>query len=75
LWKVDIIASSEGYRTKKWKYFRYREDKAHEELYDLSKDPLEKINLAGNGKFASVLSLMRGKMEQKIVDLESKRIP
>jgi arylsulfatase A-like enzyme len=48
LWKVDIIAASEGYRTKKWKYFRYREDMAHEELYDLSKDPLEKNNLAGN---------------------------
>ena len=74
LWKVDIIASSEGYRTKKWKYFRYREDKAHEELYDLSRDPLEKKNLAGNVKYASVLTDMRGKMEQKIVDLESKRI-
>lgn len=74
LWKVDIIASSEGYRTKKWKYFRYREDKAHEELYDLSRDPLEKKNLVGNVKYATVLTDMRGKMEQKIVDLESKRI-
>jgi arylsulfatase A-like enzyme len=73
LWKVDIIAASEGYRTKKWKYFRYREDMAHEELYDLSKDPLEKNNLAGNAKYASVLTNMRGKMERKIQDLETKR--
>jgi arylsulfatase A-like enzyme len=70
---VDIIAASEGYRTKKWKYFRYREDMAHEELYDLSKDPLEKHNLAGNATYASVLTDMRGKMERKIQDLETKR--
>src|SRR5690606_14088502 len=39
LWEVDIIASSEGIRTNKWKYFRYINDPAHEELYDLEKDP------------------------------------
>src|SRR5690606_4078943 len=46
LWQVDIIAPSEGIRTKNWKYFRYINNPEHEELYDLEKDPLEKKNLA-----------------------------
>jgi arylsulfatase A-like enzyme len=47
LWQVDIIAPSEGLRTKDWKYFRYINDPQHEELYDLKSDPLlEKNNLA-----------------------------
>jgi arylsulfatase A-like enzyme len=74
LWKVDIIASSEGFRTKKWKYFRYREDLKHEELYDLSKDPLEKNNLVNEPKFKAVLLEMRQKMEKKIASLEKSRI-
>ena len=74
LWKVDIIASSEGFRTKKWKYFRYREDLKHEELYDLSKDPLEKTNLVNEPKFKSVLIEMRQKMEKKIASLEKSRL-
>ena len=74
LWKVDIIASSEGFRTKKWKYFRYREDLKHEELYDLSKDPLEKTNLVNEPKFKFVLIEMRQKMEKKIASLEKSRL-
>ena len=74
LWKVDIIASSEGFRTKKWKYFRYREDLKHEELYDLSKDPLEKTNLVKEPRFKSVLIEMRQKMEKKIASLEKSRL-
>jgi hypothetical protein len=72
---VDIIAASEGFRTKKWKYFRYRDDVAHEELYDLSKDPLEKNNLINNPKYKSVALSMRQKMQKKITDLEKSRIP
>lgn len=74
LWKVDIIASSEGYRTKKWKYFRYRDDLKHEELYDLLRDPMEKNNLANQEKYQSVLVEMRKKMEQKIARLEASRL-
>ena len=35
LWKLPEIPSSEGIRTNKWKYFRYRFIEAPEELYDL----------------------------------------
>ncbi|WP_459509459.1 sulfatase family protein [Aquirufa sp. ROCK2-A2] len=74
LWKVNIIPSSEGFRTKKWKYFRYREDLKHEELYDLMKDPLEKNNLAFQPKYHKILLEMRKKMEKKITLLEKDRI-
>jgi arylsulfatase A-like enzyme len=74
LWKVDIIAASEGFRTKKWKYFRYRDDLAHEELYDLSKDPLEKNNLINSPQHKSVAISMRQKMQKKITDLEKSRL-
>ena len=41
IWDFENIAPSEGVRTKKWKYFRYVNDKSIEELYDLEKDPQE----------------------------------
>ncbi len=42
------IPSSEGIRTKRWKYLRYTDNAApFEELYDLEKDPFEQENLAG----------------------------
>jgi arylsulfatase A-like enzyme len=74
LWKVDIIPSSEGLRSKKWKYFRYRDDLKHEELYDLSKDPLEKNNLALLPEHQQVLQEMRKKMENRISILENDRL-
>jgi arylsulfatase A-like enzyme len=41
------IPSSEGIRTKRWKYLRYTDNPApFEELYDLQKDPFEQNNLA-----------------------------
>jgi hypothetical protein len=46
----------------------------HEELYDLSKDPLEKMNLVNEPKFKSVLMEMRQKMEKKIASLEKSRL-
>ncbi|RAI85791.1 sulfatase family protein [Algoriphagus yeomjeoni] len=59
LWKVKIIAASEGVRTKEWKYFRYQDDLGHEELYNLKKDPLEKNNLAGKKGYENKLIEMR----------------
>jgi arylsulfatase A-like enzyme len=52
LWKLPEIPSSEGIRTARWKYFRYRLIKAPEELYDLQNDPLETINLAGVARYS-----------------------
>jgi arylsulfatase A-like enzyme len=69
LWQVDIIAPSEGLRTKDWKYFRYINDPQHEELYDLKSDPLEKNNLALNPAFQVQLSEMRGKFEDREKEL------
>lgn len=65
LWLVDIIAPSEGLRTKDWKYFRYINDPRHEELYDLKSDPLEKNNLALNPAFQEQLLEMRRRFEDR----------
>lgn len=74
LWKVDIIPASEGLRTKEWKYFRYRDDLKWEELYDLKKDPLEIMNLAGNPRYSQILTEMRGVFERQVRELEADRI-
>jgi arylsulfatase A-like enzyme len=43
------IPSSEGIRTKRWKYIRYTDVAApFEELYDLTSNPTETANLIGN---------------------------
>jgi len=59
LWTLPDIPSSEGIRTKRWKYFHYRLINAPEELYDLKNDPLEKKNLAADAKYAKVLDKLR----------------
>lgn len=74
LWEVDIIPPSEGIRTTDWKYFRYRNDLKHEELYDLAKDPHELNNLAGNESFKEKLVEMRGKFDSMAKDLASKKL-
>ncbi|TDQ15056.1 arylsulfatase A-like enzyme [Algoriphagus boseongensis] len=66
LWKTPIIPPSEAIRTERWKYFRYINDPQHEELYDLSVDPLEINNLASNPSYQSVLKDLKSKMEKKI---------
>lgn len=73
LWKVNIIASSEGFRTPKWKYFRYRDDPKHEELYRLDQDPMEAKNLAKDASYQRILKRLRTKMEKQIQTLEAAR--
>ncbi len=74
LWQVDIIAPSEGIRTKNWKYFRYINDPEHEELYDLEKDPLEKKNLANKKQYLKKLNEMRERFNQYSSKLESDKL-
>ena len=66
LFDHERIPKSEGIRTAKYKYFRYIDDPEHEELYDLSKDPLEIKNLAGSKKYAEVLNEMRLMLEEDL---------
>jgi len=48
------IPSSEGIRTRRWKYIRYTDDAApYEELYDLEADRHETRNLAGQAHYAT----------------------
>ncbi|MDP2039939.1 MAG: sulfatase [Algoriphagus sp.] len=74
LWEVDIIAPSEGLRTKEWKYFRYKNDLNHEELYDLINDPQEINNLVKNPSHQKKLVELRSKFDSMAKDLESKRL-
>jgi len=66
IWDFSEIPPSEGVRTKKWKYFRYVNDKTIEELYDLEKDPQEIKNLVGKRKYKEVLANLRAKTEELI---------
>jgi len=66
LWDVTHIPSSEGIRTSQWKYFRYRVDPNHEELYNLEKDPLEQNNLAKESGYQDLLEKMRGRCDSLI---------
>ncbi len=59
IWDFENIPPSEGVRTKDWKYFRYVNDKTIEELYDLSKDPLEINNLAKDPAYANKMEAFR----------------
>lgn len=66
LWKLPEIPSSEGIRTHKWKYFRYRFIETPEELYDLVNDPLETVNLAQDPAHRKVLEQLRKKCDAQI---------
>lgn len=59
LWDRNDIPSSEGIRTKNYKYFRYRDYPDHEELYDMKNDPYEKVNLADKKEFENKLIELR----------------
>jgi arylsulfatase A-like enzyme len=64
LWPNPDIPSSEGIRTDRWKYFRYRFIKAPEELYDLKQDPMETNNLAGKKKHRRILEQLRKQADE-----------
>lgn len=66
LWEVPIIAPSEGLRTKDWKYFRYRHDMQHEELYNFKADPWEKNNLISEPQYQEKLQKMRSDCDSLI---------
>jgi arylsulfatase A-like enzyme len=74
LWQTPIIPPSEAIRTERWKYFRYINDPAHEELYDLSVDPLEKNNLANDPGHQTILTQLREKLEEKVAKYAKSRM-
>ena len=73
LWDFENIPPSEGVRTKKWKYFRYQKDLAHEELYDLETDPDERNNLADLSQFTEVLTSLRLKTDSLALNFEKRK--
>lgn len=74
LWQTPIIPPSEAIRTGRWKYFRYINNQKHEELYDLSLDPLEKNNLADDPGHQAILSQLRKKLEKKVEGYLKERV-
>jgi arylsulfatase A-like enzyme len=74
LWKLPQIPSSEGVRTEKWKYFRYRFIDAPEELYDLENDPLETVNLALDTTYQNILFTLRKECNRQIQQYRDERI-
>jgi len=71
LFNHPFIPQSEGIRTEKWKYFRYRNDPGHEELYNLKEDPAEKDNLSADPVYKTVLDSLRGLCDKRIIQLEN----
>ncbi len=65
LWVFDQIPASEGIRTVGWKYFRYVDDHRLEYLFDLTKDPEEKVNLVGRPEHQSRLAQFREAFERQ----------
>lgn len=59
LWNHPRIPRTEGLRTRDWKYIRYLDHPEFEELYDLSKDPEEGVNLAEDPAHAPRLGRLR----------------
>ena len=74
LWQTPIIPPSEAIRTERWKYFRYINDPTHEELYDLSIDPLEKNNLVKDPGHQAILTQLREKLEEKVAKYAKSRM-
>ncbi len=66
IWDFKSIPPSEGVRTRDWKYFRYVDDQAAEELYFLTDDPQEIHNLAGIPRYDKTLLALRRKCDELI---------
>jgi arylsulfatase A-like enzyme len=74
LWDFPQIPSSEGIRTNEWKYLRYRFIAAPEELYNLRSDPAERVNLAGNPDYTTVLARLRKECDARIEKYKSAKL-
>ena len=66
LWELDEIPSSEGIRTERWKYMRYRFIPGREELYDLAADSEEAVNLASDPAYGRTLEELRRECDRQI---------
>jgi arylsulfatase A-like enzyme len=55
-----------GENRRRWKYLRYINDPAHEELYDLKMDPSEKTNLAKDSTYQAIKNQLKGGIEKLI---------
>lgn len=64
LWNFENIPPSEGLRTDEWKYLRYVNNLATEELYNLKNDPAETQNLINDPDHSAILTAMRIKMDE-----------
>jgi len=73
LLKNPAIPQSEGVRTERWKYFRYRDHEGFEELYDLTADPMEKHNLASDEAHKRQLQTLRRRCDEMIASLSKAR--
>lgn len=72
LYNHPAIPQSEGIRTARWKYIRYRNHPDFEELYDLIRDPLEEKNLASDERYKEQLLELRERCDQMIKTLSKK---
>jgi len=66
LWDHPDIPPSECVRTDRWKFIRYPRHPEYIELFDLRNDPDEKLNLAGEPRFAAELADLRGRCDRRI---------
>jgi len=75
-----MVKKHYGIRTKRYKLIHFYDDIDTWELYDLEKDPNEKMNLIMNTDYAQVLHRMRVKLDSvqrhyKVTETEFKKAP
>jgi arylsulfatase A-like enzyme len=58
------VRKNRGIRTDRYKYIHYYEQPEEFELYDLEKDPLEKVNLYGKPEYAELTKKLRDRLEE-----------
>ncbi len=71
-WREDLAiecSNSRSLRTRRYKYSIFEGPDQREMLIDMEKDPGEMTNLAVNPKFASTLAGLRGRLRQRIEEL------